>query len=251
MRATLPVRVANRFKASILILMAIFFAEKYVSGKLHYYISPRFGWLALLAVVLFIALGSAYNLIGGKSGGEEKHHEHADHAHGGVSAWTLVVVALPLILGLIIPAKPLDAAAVSSRGVATEMAGAADAGDRVLSVAPSRRTVLDWVQAMSADRDPSALDGQAADVVGFVYRDARFGEDQILVARFVISCCVADATAIGVVVQSPEVAGLEINSWVRVRGTFKQGELDGDAMPVLFAEEVIPVEPPEQPYLYP
>jgi uncharacterized membrane protein YcgQ (UPF0703/DUF1980 family) len=38
---------------------------------------------------------------------------------------------------------------------------------------------------------------------------------------------------------------------VQVRGTFSVGELDGQAIPVLIAKEITPVEEPEQPYLYP
>jgi uncharacterized repeat protein (TIGR03943 family) len=255
MERGLSARGANRLKALILVLLAIFFAEKFVSGKLYYYIGPRFGWLSVLAVALFIALANAYGIFDSRDedGGHDHHRahdHHHDHDQTGGSGWKLLIVALPLILGVLVPARPLDATAVSTRGVSTQLTSAADVSDTVLFTVASERNVLDWVRAISANPDPAALNGEEADVVGFVYRDVRFGENQFMVARFTLSCCVADATAIGVVVASGEASSLEQNSWVRVQGAFHEGALDGQPMAVLAAEDITPVEPPEQPYLF-
>jgi putative membrane protein len=250
----------DRLKALVLILLAIFFAEKLVSGRLFYYIGPRFGWLSVVAVGLFIMLAGGYNPAkrAGDEPPEDGHADHApdhehnpDHDHGKPSFWPIAVVSLPLILGILVPARPLGASAVSSRGVATGYAASAGGSESTLSVVPGERNVLDWVRAFSADPDPASLAGQDADVVGFVYRDVRFAEDQFMVARFAITCCVADASAIGLVVQAEDAGQFADDSWVRVAGTFAEGQLDGDALPVLLADEITPVQPPEQPYLYP
>jgi putative membrane protein len=265
-------RTAVRLKALILILMAIFFAYKFVNGTLYYYIGPRFGWLTLVAVALLILIGGAYNLVEGEGdpagdapgepsrahqGHERAHHDHAsrdhhahDHSHT-AGWWPLLLVSLPLLFGILVPAQPLGASAISNRGVSTEVAVAADETERTLTVVAGERNVLDWVRAMSENPDPAALDGERADVIGFVYRDPRFAENQFMVARFTITCCVADALAIGLVAEADDAADLPDDSWVRVEGTFAEGALDGDAMPVLVAETVTPIEPPEHPYLYP
>ncbi|GAB4478512.1 MAG: hypothetical protein Kow00124_22970 [Anaerolineae bacterium] len=255
----MPDRTASRFKALILVLMAILLMQKLISGELYFYIGQRFGWLALLAIMLMIALAGAYNLRGQGSGAESENdhddHNHAghdhDHEHGAASIWPLFFLALPLVLGAAIPARPLGAAAAETRGVATDLTLAAGDAATSLTIVPGERNVLDWVRAMSAEPDPAAFDGQEADLIGFVYRDVRFAPDQFMVARFTLSCCVADATAIGVVVHSPDTASLPVDAWVQVRGTFRVGELDGMIMPVLEAEEITRIEAPAQPYLYP
>jgi putative membrane protein len=274
-------RTAIRLKALILILTAIFFAYKFVNGTLYYYIGPRFGWLTLVAVALLILIGGAYNLVEGEGDpaddapGEGVHahqghdhahqydghqhddhhdhstHDHHAHHHSPANWWPLLLVSLPLMLGTLVPAQPLGASAISNRGVNTEVAVAADETERTLTVVAGERNVLDWVRAMSEDPDPAALDGEGADVIGFVYRDPRFAENQFMVARFTITCCVADALAIGLVAEADGAADLPDDSWVRVEGTFAEGSLDGDAMPVLVAETVTPIQPPEHPYLYP
>jgi putative membrane protein len=238
----------DRLKALLLILMAIFFADKLVSGKLFYYIGPRFSWLSLAAVAMFIILAGSYNLVGERH--DEGGHDHQDGHRGKAPVGPLLITALPLILGTVIPPSPLGASAVATRSAAN-ITATIGGGGQALTIEPAERSVLDWVRTMNADPAPAALNGERADVIGFVYRDARFGKDQFLLARFTITCCVADAMAIGLVVQSPEAGQLIADSWVRVRGAFAEGKLDDEATPILVAEDVAPVQLPEQPYLYP
>jgi uncharacterized repeat protein (TIGR03943 family) len=254
MRFSLPKRAANRIKALIMIFTAIYLTQLYVSGDLYYYIGPRFGWLSIVGVILLIILAGSYNLV-------EKDETPSDEETIGLtgygeqagrertSVFTLFVMALPLLLGVIVPAQPLNANAISGRGINTSMVAASDS-ETALSAVPGERNVLDWVRAMGSNPDPAALTGQEADMIGFVYRDIRFEEDQFMVARFTLSCCVADATAIGVVVQTENAEEFPTDSWVRVTGTFEAGTLDGSGLPVLIADEITPVERPEQPYLF-
>lgn len=264
-------RTAIRLKALIVILMAIFFAYQFVTGTLYYYIGPRFGWLTIVAVALLILIGGSYHLVEGQEdpagdaphthghghhGGDHTPHEnsardHHTHDHAPAGWWPLLLVSLPLMLGILVPAQPLGASAISNRGVNTEVAATADETERTLTIVAGERNVLDWVRAMNEDPDPAALTGEKADVIGFVYRDPRFADDQFMVARFTITCCVADALAIGLVTESAGASDLPDDSWVRVEGTFAEGALDGQAMPVLVAETVTPIQPPEHPYLYP
>jgi uncharacterized repeat protein (TIGR03943 family) len=164
----------------------------------------------------------------------------------------LLVVALPVLLGVLIPAKPLGSSAIANRGVnitAPLTAGAAQPAK--LDLAPTDRNILDWIRAFNYASDPKSFAGQPADVIGFVYHDSRLAGEQFLAGRFTVNCCVADAMAIGVIVQWPDSKGLADNGWVRVRGSVQASEIDGRPIPLIIAESVEPVPPPEQPYLYP
>ena len=87
--------------------------------------------------------------------------------------------------------------------------------------------------------------------MGFVFRDERFADDQFMVTRFVVSCCVADANVAGMVVQSPATPDLVTDQWVRVRGVLAPGQLGERTLPVISASSITPATPPQQPYLYP
>ncbi len=250
-------KTLTRLKALILVLTAIFLMQKIVSGQIAFYTSPRFGWLNFVGVALLIVLAWSYDLFeGGKTADEDGDSQllsigtMEEEAMTRLKPGTLLLVAAPLILGVIVPARPLDSSAIQTRGVTTNIASRADASGTLLSVVPSERNVLDWVRVMSSDPDPAALAGQQATVSGFVYRDIRFTDEQFMVSRFTISCCVADALAIGVVVQMPGGLDYETDSWVEVTGTFQAGSLAEEDIPVLRVEDITRIEQPEQPYLY-
>ena len=254
-------RWTNRLKIAVLLGLALYFAYIYLSGKWAYYIDPRFQWLSVVAVLLLTLL--ALSFLGGNAEAHDHDHEHHDHdhphdhAHAGHghshgSVWPVLVVAIPLVLGLAIPAKPLGANAIKTRGIDTDFNSItlSEASSSSLSIIPGERNVLDWNRAIASSPDSSEVIGQEADVVGFVYRDSRFGENQFMVARFTLTCCVADALAIGLVVQNSEAVNFSTDAWVKVKGSFQEVEFDGVLIPVIFAEEIMPTDQPEQPYLY-
>jgi uncharacterized repeat protein (TIGR03943 family) len=71
-----------------------------------------------------------------------------------------------------------------------------------------------------------------------------------MIGRFVLSCCVADAAPIGLVVQTADAAQFGDDQWVDVTGHFIVGTFDGIEMPIVVADTITETEPPAQPYLY-
>jgi putative membrane protein len=156
------------------------------------------------------------------------------------------VIAVPLVLGTLIPSQPLGAEAVAG----SISVSAASRTETAFNVPPEERNVLDWLRAFNTG-DYAQFEGQPADVIGFVYTEPTFDEDEFMVARFTISCCVADASAIGLPVFWNDTADLKQGDWVNVKGRFGMGEFRGDQLPVLYAASIETVAQPEHPYLYP
>lgn len=240
--------------------LGFFLHSRLVNGTVLFYVNRRLAWLTLLAAVGLIAVGASYLYQSARSGASPIHSHGAvkatdDHPRQRLSAWfSLFLVALPVALGLIVPPQPLGAVALGKRqvGPGSLVSAASPGSDAALVTRDEQeRTVLDWAQAFGQNPDPAAFTGQEAHVVGFVYRDERFEADSFMVGRFVVTCCVADATAVGLVVRWPEAAALAQDQWVEVGGQMAAGEWAGEQMPVLVARTVTPVEPLDQPYLYP
>lgn len=78
----------------------------------------------------------------------------------------------------------------------------APSSDGRVNLQVGEKTIVDWLVEFQR-QEPTAFTGEEASVVGFVYRDERFGEDSFLVAVFILSCCVADASPVGLVVRWP------------------------------------------------
>ncbi|MHC1781184.1 MAG: TIGR03943 family protein [Anaerolineaceae bacterium] len=169
-----------------------------------------------------------------------------------LSVTTLIILSVPLILGSLVPVKPLSTSSLTTRGMSLSAPSAI--GDQTfesMEISPDDRTVLDWVKLFNYEENLSDHIGTTADVIGFVYHDPRLEDGRFMVGRFIITCCVADAFAVGMVVDAPGSVELEENSWVNVKGAVDVTTIDGRKVPLIHAQSVIPVPAPDQPYLYP
>jgi putative membrane protein len=242
----------------------LYFTYNLASGNITNYISNKFIWLSWIAAGLLLVLSviSAATLIGQPNPARDEPHAH-DHSHhdshgsaGRLRTWLgLGIVMLPVMLGVLVPSRPLGSRAVDGQ-VASDLSSINASASARIDIAPLDRNVLEWLRVFGTDADPSVLNSQEADVVGFVYRDIHFDRaTQFMVTRFIVSCCVADAQAIGLIVEWPQANTLHEDSWVRVRGKFEAREFNGVLSPWLIADEgqqgVQPVDQPENPYLYP
>jgi uncharacterized repeat protein (TIGR03943 family) len=113
------------------------------------------------------------------------------------------------------------------------------------------RTILDWIRSFNYSENPSEFQGEPANVIGFVYHDPRLKENQFMVGRIAITCCVADAFAIGMIVEWPDAVEMTENSWVNVEGIVDATQLDGKTIPLIIAESITPTNAPSEPYVYP
>lgn len=261
---TLSMRTQRALQALVLAGLGLFMLHKIWTGTLYWYINQRFLLLILFAAIGLLALARV--VLPGRSAtdpaslGDEQQHEHGDehehghdHDHGGSgAAWGLIFLAVPLALGLLIPARPLGSSAIANRGVnTTAPLTAGGAAPAQLDLASTDRNVLDWVRAFNYAQDPHTFTGEPADVIGFVYHDVGLEPDTFLVSRFAVTCCSADAAAIGLLVRWPGAAALENNTWVRVRGPMEVGQYAGRPTPLIVADNLQGVDSPAQPYLYP
>jgi len=92
--------------------------------------------------------------------------------------------------------------------------------------------------------------GKEVETMGFVYHQSDFSEQQFVVARFSVSCCTADASVFGILVEDKNAKSYPIDSWIKVRGKLELRNADGFDMLVLKAANVEPVEAPKDPYVY-
>lgn len=243
-------KVQKGVKALLLIGLGLFFYSRFTNGTLYFYINQQFAIYTLLAVFGLLLTGLSYRYE------QSAAHNHAhDHDHDHRLSWGgAFLVLLPIVLGLLVPPQPLGAAALSNREINT--------GANILKTPGLARTtaqkqateknILDWWESFHGVTNPNqALAGQTVDVVGFVYHDQALGNEHFMVSRFVVSCCVADASAMGLAVRWSAAPQLKDDQWVEVKGAFVAGQLPSWQLPILVAQSVTPVAVPNQPYLYP
>jgi putative membrane protein len=263
MRLLQSERFQGLVKAILLLGTGMFLYGRIANGTLFYYINEKFAGFTLFGVVGLIAVGLAYQF--GKKTAAAAQHDHAhhdneghdhnshghDHSHA-LSWGGVLLVALPVILGLAVPPRPLGASALDNREVVMSVESSAlPAVVRAAAKSAEERNILDWWRSFQANNDYGSFTNQEAKVTGFVYKDPSYGDGHFLATRFIVSCCVADAAVVGLVVRWPDAVTLADDQWVEVSGKFAPSTLDSWKPPLLVAETVTLVDTPAQPYLYP
>ncbi|MCL4261743.1 MAG: TIGR03943 family protein [Anaerolineae bacterium] len=259
MSTEFAMRLKTIAKVILFISLGLFLASRLSNGTLSFYIHPRFNALTAVTAATFILIGLLYAyqhrqiIFTGADDHDHRHHDHQhDHSHD-LSWLALLILALPVLLGVIVQPKPLGAAALGNREINTSLLASAQApSGSQLAVIPTagERNILDWLYLFRDRGDAAAFNDEPVHVIGFVYRDDRFAADEFMVSRFTVSCCVADAAPIGLIVRWPDAPELAADQWVEVSGTLQAGTFDGREIPLLIADEVVNTETPSQPYLY-
>ncbi|MBC6972519.1 TIGR03943 family protein [Bacillus sp. Xin] len=108
-----------------------------------------------------------------------------------------------------------------------------------------------YIQTMNViGQDVLGFKGKEITFTGFVYHDKEVKGDQIVVARYGITCCVADASVWGMIVSGEEVKSLPEETWVKVTGTLDETTYKGTLFPLVKLNKAEKVEQPKDPYVY-
>ncbi|HCR70565.1 MAG TPA: TIGR03943 family protein [Anaerolineae bacterium] len=245
-------RMARSFQGLILLGLCIFFASKTINGQLTWYINARFIPLTLFGILFLAILAQTVFAEVRRSRAEDKEeheHHHHEHEHSPAGLWVMLI---PLLIGILIPPRPLDSSAFTSKGFNTNAPlVSAESSAQLFETESEERNILDWLKLFNYNDNVNQFSGQQASVIGFVYFDEALGENQFYVSRFVVSCCAADGFAIAMPVQWNDYASLEQDAWVQVKGTIEAIVIDDRNVPLIVAESVQEVPVPERPYLFP
>lgn len=249
----MPQRMFRSFQGLLLLGLCIFFVFKAINGQLTWYINSRFVPLTVIGILFLAVMAQVVFTEIRRSRQHElehpdHHHEH-DHAPSAGNLWIMLI---PLLIGVLIPARPLDSSAFDTKGFNTSAPlVSSDTSAQIFETESEQRNILDWLKLFNYEEDVTQFVGQKASVVGFVYFDETLGSDRFYVSRFVVSCCAADGFAIAMPVRWNKNSTLQQDSWVVVKGFIESIELNGSRVPLIAAESVEAVDVPAQPYLFP
>ena len=218
----------------------VYLLHAYATGTLYFYIHPIYVVPTTLAGLVLVVAAILAASAPADAGGP------AQPPRLSVLLW-----AVPVAVGIFLPARPLGLSTAVQRGVeAMPLGRIEDVPEFRVDIRPETLTIKDWVKALQADPEPERIAGKPVRVVGFVYRDSRLPADWFLVARFVVQCCAVDAQPIGIPVR---LTGMEIpraGAWVVVAGAWEVASVRGERRAVVVPTAVTPTDRPEQPYLY-
>ncbi|MCU5459662.1 TIGR03943 family protein [Bacillus cereus] len=109
----------------------------------------------------------------------------------------------------------------------------------------------DYVQTMNAiGQDVNGFKGKEITFSGFIYNDKDVTGDKAVVARYGITCCIADASVWGMIVAGENVKKLPEETWVKITGLLDETTYKGTLFPLVKVSKVEKINTPTDPYVY-
>ncbi|MEW9111274.1 MAG: TIGR03943 family protein [Cytobacillus gottheilii] len=254
------VRLAVSFRMQlqgiILISISLVIFKLYLTGNMAYIMAPKMMPFVLFAFIVLLLLGM-YRLF--RSNKEEMADCYCLSVDSHKSSWkeypVYGVFLASIILSFVTEDFQLNAASLANRGIISSVSP--DFADEVLlseiyNEETKRITVNDdnyfkVMQAMNSELDQ--LIGVSIQIQGFIYRESEFNEDEAVIARQSMTCCVADSSVYGYMLEG-EVQKLPTGEWYDLEGTIQKGSMDGIMMPVISISSINKIETPQEVFLY-
>ncbi len=218
------------------------------AGKLGLLIHPNYFWLTIVAgfALLIIASLSLLKLIRQKTGWIEQHQTLMPP----LLMSSLLLVAA--IVGLVVTPKPFASDTAIQRGLQdTVITTRVRTQAFRVNQSPEGRSLVDWVRTLDVYPEPDAYVNQKVDADGFVVYPSNLPENYITLTRFVIACCAADASPIGLPVKLQQSrSAFPADRWFNVKGKMITETLNGKRQLVIQSSSLKPVSEPQNPYAY-
>ncbi|MCM8803062.1 MAG: TIGR03943 family protein [Candidatus Omnitrophica bacterium] len=155
------------------------------------------------------------------------------------------IFLFPLILFIIARPTTLPTYSALKRGIQTEFLTQdilKSLQEKIETEGKYKKLTIKQLLGLSKSK-PDQIDEKDVIVEGMVYKN----EGKFMLIRFLITCCAADATPLGVEIEyEEEKEEFKNDDWVKVRGKAK---IENDKVKII-AEEIIKIEPLSDPYLY-
>ena len=222
--------------AAVLAAWAGLFWFLWLTGREAFYLSTRTDWVVPIAAVLLTAatvgrLASARVV--------------APKPLAARELWIMGLMVVPVVLVLFAPVTTLGTFSAGKRA-GFSGTGLVTSGD----IGTGELTLIDVASAETSPEGERALAkraGETVEFVGFVSIREDTPADEFLLARYVVTCCVADATIAEVRVVNVTPGEFANEDWVEVTGTiFPIGR-----EVIVDASDIVAVERPDHPYLTP
>jgi uncharacterized repeat protein (TIGR03943 family) len=94
------------------------------------------------------------------------------------------------------------------------------------------------------------LKGKPVRVTRFVFRDENMPDGVILLGRYTMTCCAADASVIGFFAAIPHSDQLKDGTWLEVEGGLSSTTVEGSSVSMIRVKTFKRVKPPKDPYVY-
>lgn len=225
----------------------ILMLKYWLTGKLNLLIHPNYFWLVITGGLGLLVVSSlkALELLRRR---RTRVAAHITLFPPGFSSTLLLTTA---IVGLLFTPRVFASQTALQRGV-TDSLGATRTQPQAFrsSVRPEKRSLLDWVRTLNVYPEPDAYTGQKVKLQGFVIHPPELPPEYLLLSRFVITCCAADAYPVGLPVKLTARQSYPPDTWLEIEGKMITENLGDKRQLTIQASSLKQIPEPKNPYDY-
>lgn len=224
----------------------------YFTNQINTLLHPDYVWLTIAAAGVLLLLGGlkGWSLVMRRS--NQPTNAAVQHANRLRPSWGSALLLLIALLGLGFTPRPFTSQVALERGVTETLTMTRSQPQSFRGTdAPTEKSLVDWVRTLSVYPEPDAYTGKPAKVDGFVLYRPDLPDNYLMLSRFVITCCAADAYPIGLPVKlNQSRSQYPADQWFRVEGKMITETLAGQRQLVIQAESLSAIPEPKNPYDY-
>lgn len=229
----------------------ILMLKYWLTGKLNVLIHPNYFWLVIVGGLGLIIVGGlkGWELFSRRRLPNSQPIQHITLFPPGVGSALLLTTA---IIGLVFTPRVFASQTALQRDVSGFL-GATRSQPQAFrsSKPPQARSLLDWVRILNVYPEPDAYTSQKVKVQGFVIHPPELPSQYLLLSRFVITCCAADAYPVGLPVKlTGDRLSYPPDTWLEIEGNMITDNLGGKRQLTIQASSLKKIPEPQNPYEY-
>ncbi len=228
----------------------VLLVKYWLNGKMNLLLHPNYIWLAYSAGFFLLSLGAMkllQNLRRSRRPAESL--QHLALLPPGLSSLILLSAAL---FGLQFTPQPFASDMALNRGAGETLTLTRSQPQAFrAAIKPENRSLMDWIKTLNVYPEPDAYTGQKVKLDGFVIHLPNLPQSHLGIARFVITCCAADAYPVGLPVKLPsgDRANYPPDQWFEIEGEMITETLDNRRQLVIQARKLTSIPTPKNPYV--
>ncbi|ABK84886.1 hypothetical protein BF32_4852 [Bacillus thuringiensis] len=269
----------------ILIGLAMLLFKLLVTGNIYNFIAPKMIKFTYIAFVVLLLLGSLQVWRDGREKQDDCNccKYHTASKLGMKSLFVYVLFVVPIISAFLFGSVTIDGSLAGKRGMnqsvqARSMEKNEKEGIRANSDSKEQdetsnlkvteqveeqltKSMLgqrkiqvedkDYVQTMGIIvQDVNGFKGKELTFTGFIYKDKDVRGNKAVVARYGITCCIADASVWGMIVTGQNVEKFPEETWVKVTGILDKTTYKRMPFPLVKISKLEKINKPADPYVY-
>ena len=240
-----------------LLAWSILLLKYWLTDKLYLLIHPNYFWLTVAGAIalLIITAGRAWQLGSlwqKQTQGLATIPPATQHITLFPPGWSSGLLLATAILGMVITPQVFSSQTAMQRGVVESMTATRSRPQSFRHTANSEeRNLIEWVRTLNVYPEPDAYTGQKVKVQGFVVHAPNLPPNYLIISRFVITCCAADAYPVGLPVKlSSDRTAYPADSWQEISGEMITETLDNKRQLVIAAQNIQKIPQPQNPFSY-